>query len=48
MTRTLQTQESQDPFLWEAQHIALLGTKKEPLNQYLLTRLDVALSTGHR
>lgn len=46
--RTLQAQEFQGLFLLEAICIALPGTKKEPLNQYLLTRLDVALSTGHR
>ena len=47
-TRTLQAQEFQVPFLSEAICIALPGTKKGPLSQYLLTRLDVALSTGYR
>lgn len=46
--RTLQAQVFQVLFLLEAICIALPGTKKEPLNRFLLTRLDVALSTGHR
>lgn len=44
-TRTLQAQEFQVPSLLEVICIALPGTKKEPPNQYLLTRRDVTLPT---